>query len=326
MMPTPDPLGLLRVFLTEGRFRDAVEWRQRSEAALAGRPEGWLLAATAATRLGETDLGFRDASTALEEFRENADRDGRMRCLNLLGAIAFERGDIEEARRCFGEALFLAQELQDTLVMARTSNNLASVAHLLGESNEAMSLYRTALLAYTRLGDRRGAAETYHNLAMGFRQQEHWPDATDATAQAMRHAELLAEPWLLSLVLTGKAELHVDMDDPALARNTLDRAEALAREAGDEVGIGEVHRVRGRVALAASQPEAALEEAERGLAIAKQTGSALLEGECAAVAARACLDLGRRDALAAYRAVAEQRFEALGAMRLLEDLRRTLSE
>ena len=325
-MASSDPLTQLRQFLTEGRFREAVEWRQQAETILSGRPEGRLLAATAATRLGEVELGRTDATTALEEFRERADRDGRMRCLNLLGAIAFEQGDIVEARRRFGEVLFLAQELQDPLVLARASNNLASVAHLQGETDEAVNLYRTALVAYTRLGDRRGAAETYHNLAMNFRQLELWSDATDATSQAVRHAELCDDPWLLSLVLTGKAELHLDMEDPALARSVLERAEALAREAGDEIGIGEVHRIRGLVSLAEGQAERALDEAQQGMTIAKKSGSALLEGECAAVAARACRDLGRKDPLAKFRRIAEERFVVLGAVELLKDFRRTLSE
>ena len=324
MMVPSDPLGLLRTLLVEGRFRDAVEWRQRSEATLTGRPEGWLLAATAATRVGEIDQGFEDATKALETFRDRADRDGRMRCLNLLGAIAFERGDIPEASRCFSEALFLAQELDDTLIQARTSNNLASVAHLQGDADQAVSLYRTALLAYTRLGDRRGAAETYHNLAMGFRQLELWLEATDAVTQAVRHAELCHDPWLLSLVLTGKAELHADQGDAALATAVLERAATLAKEADDLVGIGEIHRVRGVVALVARQAELALQEAKRGMGIAVKSGSPLLEGECAAVAARACLDLGRQESSASYRQLAEQRFKALGAIKLLDDLQRIL--
>jgi tetratricopeptide (TPR) repeat protein len=323
-MISSDPLTPLRHLLTEGRFREAVEWRAQAEDLLSGRPEGRLLAATAATRVGEVESGRADATMALEEFRERADRDGRMRCMNLLGAIAFEQGDMTEARRCFGEGLFLAQELQDTLVIARASNNLASVAHLQGETDDAMSLYRTALLAYTRLGDRHGAAETYHNLAMNFRQRELWSDATDATYQAVRHAELSSEPWLLSLVLAGKAELHLDMGDPALARTVLMRAEALAGEAGDEVGIGEVHRLQGLVLLAEGQPERALAEAERGLAIAQKSGSTLLEGECAIAAALACRDLGRNDATSHFRRIAEEKFAALGAVKLLADLRRTL--
>ena len=87
-----------------------------------------LLAATAATRLGELNEGSALAAQALTHFRSRGDWDGRMRAQNLLGAIHWERGQMAEAERVFGEALQLARQLSDSLMLARASNNLASVA------------------------------------------------------------------------------------------------------------------------------------------------------------------------------------------------------
>lgn len=326
MMAPADPLTHLRTLLDEGRFREAVAWRRGAEPMLSGRPEGRLMAATAAMRAGEVDLSRMDATAALEEFVARADQDGRMRCHNLLGAIAFEQGKVAEARTAFATGLSLAEELGDALVVARASNNLASVAHLRGRAEEALSLYRTALLAYQRLGDRRGAAETYHNLAVTFRDMELWPDALDAVAEAVRHADMTGDAWLQALVLAGKAELHLAMDDTDLAAQVLEQAAALAEKAGDRVGIGEAHRLRALIALARDDAGTALAEAEAGRAIGSGVGSALLEGECAAAAARACLVLGEDEAFQRYRETAEERFTALGATRFLADFRRHISE
>lgn len=326
MMAPADPLTHLQALLNEGRFREAVAWRRGAEPMLSGRPEGRLMAATAAMRAGEVDLSRMDATAALEEFADRADQDGRMRCHNLLGAIAFEQGKMAEARTGFATGLSLAEELGDALVVARASNNLASVAHLHGRAEHALSLYRTALLAYQRLGDRRGAAETYHNLTVTFRDMGLWPDALDAVAEAVRHADMVNEAWLKSLVLAGKAELHLTMGDTDLAAQVLERASALAEKAGDRVGIGEVHRLRAIIALARDDAKAALSEAEAGRAIGSGVGSALLEGECAAAAARACRALGQDEAFLRYKQTAEERFTALGATRFLADFQRHITE
>ena len=325
MMVPADPLAPLRTLLSEGRFREAVEWRLEGEAAVTGRPDGRLMAATAALRIGEVELGQQDAVLALDEFTAQTDRDGRMRCLNLLGAVAFERGNMESAGERFTAGLELAQALNDTLTTARASNNLAAVAHLQGNNEKALSLYRTALLAYHRLGDRRGAAETYHNLNMTFRQLHMWHDAQDAAAEAVRHADMVGESWLKSLVLTGKAELHLELGEPRIAEQILDHAESLAQKSGDEVGIGEICRLRALIALLREEPRDALDHASNGLAIAARLGSALLEGECAAAAARASRALGREDSTSHYRKLATSRFEKLGANRLLDDLQRNLA-
>lgn len=152
---------------------------------------------------------------------------------------------------------------------------LASVAHLQGRSDEAAALYRGALLAYQRLGDRRGTAETYHNLGFAYRQAGEWREAEAATANAVRHAEVVGEPALVALVLGAKAELSVERADTALAERELERAVRYAIEAGDEVGRAEVHRVEALNALHRQEWESALFHAEIARNVAVQHDSAL---------------------------------------------------
>jgi len=147
----------LRELVRSGRFREALETYRRAGAG-AGRADARLLAATAATRLGELDAAETLAGEAAGRFAERGDFDGRMRALNLLGVIGFERGQLEEAERRLTEALSIAYRLEDSLVAARACNNLASVIHLRGRPDEAVGLYRGALLSYQRLGGRRRSA------------------------------------------------------------------------------------------------------------------------------------------------------------------------
>ena len=311
----------LRALLGAGQFQDALEqYRALADAPESLRPDVQLLAATAATRLNDLDLGGSLAAEALERFRSRGDWDGRMRAFNLLGAIHWERGRIADAERCFSEAMRLARQLQDSLMLARASNNLASVAHLQGRFDEAAALFRGALLAYQRVGDRRGTAETYHNLGFAYRQAGEWREAESAAANAVRHAEVVGEPALLALVLGSKAELSIERGDTALAERELERAGRYAMESGDEIGRAEVLRVQALNALHQRNWQLALTLSDTGRGVALAHDSALLAAECAGIAARALSALGRKNEAKERQIEAATRFRQLGAVWHLERL------
>jgi tetratricopeptide (TPR) repeat protein len=322
-MPSPipfadDPSHQLRELVHSARYREALDWYRRVEDG-GGDPaaDARLMVATAATRLGEFALAATLAEGALRRFGSRGDLDGKMRALNLLGVIAFERGDLVEAEEYLGEALRLATHLQDSLIAARACNNLASVIHLRGRPDEAVGLYRGALLSYQRLGDRRGTAETYHNLGLTFRQMAEWREAEKAVHQAVRHAEFVGEPALMALTSTGRAELRIEQGEISFALPELERAGRLADRAGDVVGAAEVRRIRALAAMKDGDYRLAAEEAEGARAIAWAHEVALLRAECAAIAALAYRGLGRTEEAEERRAEAAAGFSALGAVRLL---------
>jgi tetratricopeptide (TPR) repeat protein len=316
-----DATHQLRELVRTARFSEALQWFRRVQASPPGRrPDAQLLAATAATRLGEFPLAESLAGEALAQFRARGDADGRMRSLNLLGVVKFERGRLGEAEQSLSEALSLATQLGDSLTAARACNNLASAIHLRGRPGEAVGLYRGALLAYQRLGDRRGTAEAYHNLGLIYRQLGEWRSAEDATDEALRHAEVVGERGLLALATTGRAELMVEREQLAQARQELERAARWAAEAGDEVGGAEVRRVRALTAYKEGDLPAALAHAEAALATARAFDSAVLAAECAALLALTLKRLGRLAEADGRRVEAEAGFRMLGAERLIERL------
>ena len=310
----PDLVATLRALLSAARYRDLVAAWHAAPEADARRSEALLLAATASMRLGDVARAGELAGDAAEAFRLRADQDGRLRALNLLGAVAFERGELDEAVNRFETARTLARQLDDTLFEAHAANNLASVAHLRGDAALALSLYRVALLAYQRLGDRRGITQTYHNLGLAFRDLGAWTDADEATVQAVRHARMVEDEALAAIAVTGRAELDVARGALDVAVRELDRASELAMEAGDAIGIAEIGRVRAIVALRQNAFEVALDEARRAGHMATEHGSALLAAECAAAEALALLRLERTDEARARRDLAADGFARLGAV------------
>lgn len=283
-----------------------------------GSAEEILFGATAATRRGELAAAESQATGACERFRAAGHLDGRMRALNLLGVIRFERGAPGEAEGAFAEALELARQLRDTLMAARASNNLASVFHLQGHPHIALGLYRQVLLDYQRLGDRRGTAETWHNIAIVHRQLRDWDAADAAAAESLRHADLAGDRGMLGIAMAGKAELDLDRGDLALAAQELERAGELARETGDEVGGAQVQMLRAVAELKGGEYARALDTAGTALALTRELGVPLLEAEATAVAARAARAMGNEAEAERHRTQAIELFTRLGAAGFIE--------
>lgn len=315
--PFGDSARELRGLLAAGRFEEALDRFQGGGSVLGNDPEVTLLAATAATRLGRYGTAVSLAESALVSFRAHGDRDGRMRALNLLGVIAFERGRLKEAESSLGEALELARELDDSLMAARASNNLASVAHL-GERPElALSLYRSALISYQRLGDRRGMAETHHNLGLVFRHMGRAQDAQVTVDQAVRLADATGDASLRALALTGQAELHLQIGEVARARQDATIAHQLAIACGDELGGAEAGRLQALAALAEGDLPFALAAAESSRRTSERHGNALLQGEGAAAEALVLRALGRQQEAEQVRTEARRLLEQMGATQRL---------
>ena len=102
------------------------------------------------------------------------------------------------------------------------------------------------------------------------------------------------------------------------------RAERLAQEAGDEVGLAEVGRLGALRALRLSDYARAVDLALAARDVAQRFGILQLQAECAGVASVALRRLGRTAEAEASRTEALRLFERLGAEKLKEDLDRLI--
>lgn len=315
-----DPIESLRTLLATGRFQDVLDRHAAAGPGWSDDPAIAIAVATAATRLRRFPEGERLAAAALTKFRSRADDDGRLRALNLLGAIRYESGQLEEAAAYWMSALELARALADTTMIARASNNLGITHYLAGRVAEARSAYAEAMLAYQRLGDRRGLAETLHNLAIIARGEGALDQAVDFGVEAVRHAETIGDPGLLALMVIGRARTYLDQGDLEMTEAQARRAARLFEEAGVEVGRAEVNWVLSERFTKLGDSTAALDAAFRGREIAERSGYRLLQGECAVVVSRALIALDRRAEAVEYQNEARRIFTALGAVLWLERL------
>jgi len=311
-----EPLPFL---VASGRFREALALFLASTDSLGTLPpQSQVLAAQASARIGELELSTHLATAARGRFRGTGDVEGELEATNLLGAIAFERGRIQDAQARFQEVMELAGQTENAVFLARAANNLASVADLRGESDESRSLFQQALEAYQRIGDQRGIAETFHNIALTQRGKGTSAAAFDACAQAIEAAEIHGEAGLIALTLLGRAEILIESQSYAEATRDIERAEVLAWSAGNEPHQLEAGRLRTLVALRQGLSAFAHQGAEFIRARAVDAGFAMIAGEAASISALALKASARHAEADAARACAIASFEALGAVELIE--------
>lgn len=317
----------LRDLVEDSRFREALslflEW---SESSIELTPDSQLLAAHAATRIGEFGLATRLAGMAQPEFRALGNEIAVIDCANLLGAVAFLQGNIEEAETQFRSVMQLAERAGCLRFIARAGNNLANVAHLRGQQDLAAAYYRRALDAYQGIGHERGIIETLHNLALSHAEAGRFDEALCASARAVDAAERLGAGGLVALTLLGRAELLIASEEFEQATADLERARLLAWLEGSEPHVLESERLAALLALRRGSPDQAHVRAEQVRIRATDAGCALIAAESATIAALALKADRRLREAAVANDLAVASLVALGAAGRLESHARAWRE
>ena len=315
-------LNTVQQLADTGRHTAVVEYLSALPAEdVAKSPTLALVFGSAYARLGRDELARRWAAVALARARERGDRPVEARALNLSGAIAFDRGGIDEATRYFTQGLAGAEREDDPATVGRCSNNLGIIASLRGDHGRAVGSYTMALAAFQQAGLHTGVAETLHNLAISYRDQGDLDLALQTADRAVQEATEAGDLRLVALTEGGRAEIRLLAGEAALAGREVEHAIAMHREVGDIVGEAFDLRVLGCVYAALGNEG----EAERTLRNVVEQADAFGRPLLAALAERDLVRLfltrvGREDQASDWARRARTRFIKLGAQAEVQHL------
>ncbi|PYP34316.1 MAG: hypothetical protein DMD49_00655 [Gemmatimonadetes bacterium] len=230
------PLHAAQELADAGRYAELLTYlRVRPQDELEQSPMLALLCGIGHSRLGRLDLGRRWAMVALTRARVLGDRALEVRGLNVCGVIAVERGGISEATDFFAQAQEEAMQNNDMAAVGRCANNLGAIANMQGDYGRAVGAYTRAIAAYQQARYHRGIGESQHNLGITYREQGRLDQAMQAADAAVREAERLGDRQLKAQALAGRAETLVVWGEPEVAIREAERALALHRELKDAV-------------------------------------------------------------------------------------------
>jgi tetratricopeptide (TPR) repeat protein len=230
------PLNEAQALADAGQYAEVLAYlSKRTPEELEQSPTLTLLCGIAHSRLGRLDLGQQWAMVAQLRARMLGDRTLEVRALNVSGAIALERGGISEATYFFTRAQEKALQDNDMATVGRCANNLGVIANMQGDYSRAVGAYARAITAYEKANHDRGVVESQHNLGITYREQGQLDRALRAADTALREAERLGDRALQAQALAGLAEIRVARAEPEPAIRDAERALAVHRELQDVV-------------------------------------------------------------------------------------------
>lgn len=184
------------------------------------------------------DQGDFDAAKNLclmlaKELKDSGDERNTATVYDLLGRIAYQEGNLEDAETWYREALAIDMLTGDETGAARTLNNLSAVANEREDYESAEELLWKSIYIKQRLADDLGLEASYHQLGVvaetrgDLEAAEKWYLKSTAIAEEIVNEIDVAKS---SLSLCGIAEKR--KDDATAKKRRLKAIHALGR-AGD---------------------------------------------------------------------------------------------
>ena len=280
-----------RALIDEGRSLDKLgrrkEARARYEEALRAldppAPSVASMLLRWIARTHEIDADYAAAATCAEaavaQAEQGGDRNALGHALNVLAAVRWRQGDLDEAERLFHEALQRGTSTTDPRLEVDVMTNLGSLAKIRGDFREALRCYEQAL-AHGRLHSLLdNILGTLNNLGIANMALRRLDAAEDAFNEALTIANALGGLSIRIQLEVNCASLQIEKGDFAEAKRRCDRAMTLAAHLGDSRANAEAEKVYGIIARETGDLAAAEAHLERARATASAANDLEFEGD-----------------------------------------------
>jgi DNA-binding SARP family transcriptional activator/Flp pilus assembly protein TadD len=284
MLQRPDLRGLLLnnmglVYWSTGRLAEAaraftrhleIAGRQRVGAVAAAR-ESKQAARGPSRESGRTTLA---SSTELPPIGSSSSSEIAYACSNL-GLIYWNLGKIDEAERCYKQAIALHRAGGRLLSEAGSLQNYALLLEERGDYEGAARLNHQILDTVRRLGDRLTVTQVWGNLGGNYLELGRYEEARAYLDRARRDAEELGLLSTIPDILISLARLEIATDHPSAGRDLAAEAVRLARELRLPFDLGRSLRALGLAETALGSPRPALRHFTESAAVLTRIGAEL---------------------------------------------------
>ncbi len=227
----------------------------------------------------------RDFTTAERHFAQAGaliDKLGLKRekiiCLEYLGELAFERGDLFKAKSIFTDAYTQGRMLApSSALVSQSGRRLAEVELALDRVDEAMKYGQIALEVALQVGERSEVGLAKRVIARVFALRSQFDEALEYMYQAVELVRESGDPADLARTLLIQAEVKVaaNSDEIDKIRTTYDEAGRLFKKLGLDYWIAETEFRSGMFACQhgdLSRGFRKLSRAEKVFAVLNETG------------------------------------------------------
>ncbi len=268
------------------RWADALD-AYRKAIRLAGE-DGLGLATKADAHRGAGIVQMRcsnwdGAESELLESQSFASRlkDDRRLALvkNVRAAVAFERGDWQDAQRLYEAARGNADASGSTRLLAQIDNNEGALWSALGHQKRAEACFRHALELFEELDNHPCGARTLNNLGIALVAQGRLWEADNVYDRAMRECKRQGDRTLAAEVMLNRADLAYTRGNDHQAQSLADRARAFAEHLENVIVQASALRILGGVARIAGDLVLAEQRIKKAIQLSKGGTAPLSEAE-----------------------------------------------
>lgn len=198
-------------------------------------------------RLGRLDEALTAHTAALSQRKKAGDPAGQAASLNNLGNVHLDRGDWDEAERCYHESLAHYRDLTISDREASLENNLGNLAANRGDFHEAEAHHARALALRCQLGDRFGSGASRCALAYSWLRAGRIAEAIEGFRRGLRLIEVSGAAELRTEGLIGLAQALMVAGESDEARKQLRLALEDARRTRNVLQMGAAHLLLARL-------------------------------------------------------------------------------
>ncbi len=159
----------------------------------------------------------------------------RLYALNLLGGVAMDRGNLEQAHELTAEAVALGRQVGDPSVVAWSLAGLGLIAALRGDHDRAVEWHAESLALWQELGDVVGQANVRTNIAWLIRRRGDTRRAAALNREALATAWEFRDAGALSILLYDAAGVALAAGRADRAARLLGAADTLRERIGTRV-------------------------------------------------------------------------------------------
>ena len=304
----------MRGYLPEGRAQiEALMADTRSAAIpLPTRARGLATAGFLAYQQGDLPEARARSEAALGISQLLGDRRGMVDARLNLGSVAFYQNDYATAKALYAECLETYRGLGALPEAASVLKNIGLVAKDQGEFAQAIDCFTESLAIYRALGNQHGVAQALFNLAVVAYWQSDFARSSELSEQSVAAYRELGDRMGTAYALDTLGMAMSRQGDQQRARVLLDESMRLIREVGDRMGVALLLTDMGEAARARGDMAMARQLFGEGLVLSAQVGDKRRMAFCLEGLAQT-LEATRGPKAARLLGAAEALREAIGA-------------
>jgi tetratricopeptide (TPR) repeat protein len=212
--------------------------------------------------------------------RETGDKLGEADCTQALGDIALARGETDEARARYLDALPLFHQARAALSEANCLMRLGDIASDRAELDEARHRYADAVPLFRQVGDKLGEATSLRYLGdIAVTGEEH-DDARARYREAIPLFDEIGDKGAAALCQKGLGDIAFNMSEYDEARAVYEEIGPILQELGDNLGVAQCVQNLGDIAFARSEHGVAERHYQKALPLLREFGERHAEASC----------------------------------------------